>query len=246
MPPVTPRTTRRPASMRDAAISRSRRRPVARDRLERGQLPVLGQLLLGQLDGDDLVGGDLLEADRQRLAGHGGHLRRHDGAQAVAQLPEVRVDLAGPARRPASPGRTWSPPRPRRSSMGGFIIVSCVRAMHPPASRADPAYPGDPPTTWSRSRRPRTTAMTRRRIRPSGRPLALDDGQHLLDGLLEVVVDDDVVGQGHARWAPRPRPCGARSATLSSGSPSAHEPSLLLLPRGRQHEDQDGVRVRGP
>ena len=53
---------------------------------------------------DDLVGGDLLEADRQRLAGHRGHLRRHDGAQALAQLAEVGVDLAGPAGRQGHQG----------------------------------------------------------------------------------------------------------------------------------------------
>ena len=46
--------------------------------------------------GDDLVGGDLLEGDRQRLAGHRGDLRRHDGAEALAELAEVGVDLPGP------------------------------------------------------------------------------------------------------------------------------------------------------
>ena len=48
------------------------------------------------VDGDDLVGGDLLEGDRERLAGHRGDLRRDDRAEALAQLAEVGVDLAGP------------------------------------------------------------------------------------------------------------------------------------------------------
>ena len=47
-------------------------------------------------DVGDLAGGDLLQGDRQRLAGHRGHLRRHDGAQAFAQLVEVGVDLPAP------------------------------------------------------------------------------------------------------------------------------------------------------
>ncbi len=45
---------------------------------------------------EDLVGVDLLEGDRQRLAGRGGDLRRHHGAEALGQLVVVRVDLPGP------------------------------------------------------------------------------------------------------------------------------------------------------
>ena len=47
-------------------------------------------------DAEDLVGGDLLEGDRQRLAGRRGDLRRHDGAEALGQLVVVRVDLPSP------------------------------------------------------------------------------------------------------------------------------------------------------
>ena len=45
-----------------------------------------GALVLARLDAlvGDLVGGDLLEGDRHRLAGHGGDLRRHDGAEPIA------------------------------------------------------------------------------------------------------------------------------------------------------------------
>ena len=50
-------------------------------------------------DGHDLARGDLLESYRQRLAGDGGHLRRHDGAEALAELAEIRVDLSTPLRR---------------------------------------------------------------------------------------------------------------------------------------------------
>src|SRR5262245_26369527 len=80
MPPDTPRTMRVPSSI---AV------PAALLALDRGG-GLVG--LLAGVDHHDLVAGDLLEGDRQRLAGHRGHLRRHDGAQALAQLVEVGVD----------------------------------------------------------------------------------------------------------------------------------------------------------
>src|SRR5829696_1477789 len=46
---------------------------------------------------DDLVGGDLLERDAQRLAGDRRHLGRDHVAEALAELVEVRVDVACPA-----------------------------------------------------------------------------------------------------------------------------------------------------
>jgi CMP/dCMP kinase len=51
--------------------------------------------LLAGVD-DDLVGGDLLECDRQGLAGQGVHLGRHVPAEALAELMKIRVDLPGP------------------------------------------------------------------------------------------------------------------------------------------------------
>src|SRR3990172_4777873 len=54
--------------------------------------------LLAGVD-DDLVGGDLLEGDRERLAGERVDLRGHVSTDPVTQLVEVRVDLAG------APGR---------------------------------------------------------------------------------------------------------------------------------------------
>src|ERR687898_845087 len=55
----------------------------------------LGGFLLARVDEHDLVAGDLLERDRQRLAGNGRDLGRHDGPQTFAQLVEVGVDLPG-------------------------------------------------------------------------------------------------------------------------------------------------------
>src|SRR5262245_54035448 len=92
IPPLTPRTTRRPAS----AVTTSLARFVRRVGLET-EFGDVG--LLGHRDGNDLVGGDLLEADRQRLPGDRRDLGRHDGPEAVAQVTEVRVDLAGSPRR---------------------------------------------------------------------------------------------------------------------------------------------------
>jgi hypothetical protein len=48
--------------------------------------------------GLDLAHLDLLEGDRQGLARHGGHLRRDDLAESLAELVVVVVDLAGPHR----------------------------------------------------------------------------------------------------------------------------------------------------
>src|SRR3954453_6465392 len=62
--------------------------PVHRNIL--GGHRVLG---LGPLD---LVGGDLLEPDAERLARHRGHLRRDHVAQPVTEVVEVGVDVAGP------------------------------------------------------------------------------------------------------------------------------------------------------
>ena len=86
---------------------------------------------LGQLDrvtGDDLVGGDLLEGDGERLAGHGGDLRRHVGAEALAELVEVGVDLPGPLAASVTRLNLESTLRSRSSSIRGFIIVSWICA----------------------------------------------------------------------------------------------------------------------
>src|SRR5205823_2451069 len=76
MPPVTPSSTRRPAS---------------------GDL--LDADTLGPLE-DDLAFGDLLQGDRQRLVLQPARLyeRRHELSAALAELAVVRVDLAGPLR----------------------------------------------------------------------------------------------------------------------------------------------------
>src|SRR5213078_2192664 len=96
--PVTPRTMRRPVSTvtKPPLVALAGRHCVVVDGLER--LAVLRVDALEALVGD-LVGGDLLEADAEELAGHRRDLRRHQRAEAVAQVVEVRVDLAGPAGR---------------------------------------------------------------------------------------------------------------------------------------------------
>src|SRR5437763_1408681 len=79
-PPVTPRSTRRPAS---------------------GERPevLLDADTLGPLE-DDLAFGDLLQGDRQRLVLQPARLdeRRHELSAALAELAVVGVDLAGPFR----------------------------------------------------------------------------------------------------------------------------------------------------
>src|SRR5436305_801254 len=107
MPPVTPRTMRRPASTvtRAALLALAGGDGVAA--LDHRELDVhlddlavfLAVFLALDAVVGDLVGGDLLEPDRQRLAGHRRDLWRHHRPQAVAQMVEVRVDLAGAARR---------------------------------------------------------------------------------------------------------------------------------------------------
>src|SRR5579872_7276002 len=104
MPPLTPRTTRAPRRFVSAwslagwsaGLSVTLGLP---EHLERrlGPLARLGggvgflALALALLDEGrrDLAGGDLLEGDGEGLAGDGGDLRRHDGAEALAQLGEV-------------------------------------------------------------------------------------------------------------------------------------------------------------
>src|SRR4051794_25684898 len=68
----------------------------AGDRLEHDLALAVALLDVGSGHEHDLAGCDLLEGDRKRLAGDGGDLGRHDGAQTLAQLVEVRVDLPPP------------------------------------------------------------------------------------------------------------------------------------------------------
>src|SRR5260370_1390940 len=86
-----------------------RRSPPAPLVAPRGGPPPLLPLLdgffgvLGAHEGD-LLGGDLLEGNGERLPGDGRHLRGHDRAKAFAELVEVRVDLASPLGRKAHEG----------------------------------------------------------------------------------------------------------------------------------------------
>src|SRR5579875_2342001 len=116
MPPLTPRTTVAPSRLERLmpASSRSRRSPVRSGRSARlavrtgfvateggegtGLVEHARLALLLARDGDVEVGPhlarrDLLEGDRERLAGDRGHLGRHDGAEALAELAEVGVHL---------------------------------------------------------------------------------------------------------------------------------------------------------
>ena len=157
MPPVTPSTIRRPTSGRhgSSAASGSDRRPAvaegrhrhrrswsggaeqARRRRPRpARRQRLGNELAGRpTDALDLVGVDLLEGDRQWLAGERGDLRRDRGAEAVAEVAEVGVDLAGPH---AGQGdeRNLEDVRLNNPSMWGFIIVSWRSAKVAPGSLA--------------------------------------------------------------------------------------------------------------
>src|SRR3954466_26186 len=101
--------------------------------------------------------------------------------------------------------------RSRRSSIGGVIIVSCSRSISSPAlGISREMLPGDQAVSRG--------VLARR----------LDDVKHLDDRVLEVVVDDDVVGE-------RP-PDGLlvlglaqAGEDLVGGIPALAEASLLLL-----------------
>ena len=131
-----------------------------------GRLGVLGVVDLGlgiRPVAEDLVGLDLLEGDRQRLAGGRLDLRRHDGAEALGQLVVVRVDLPGPLGAQGDQRELRAlGARSRRSSIGGFIIVSWREAMavlfvrsggtrrwyqRAPRTRESPTSPTLPPWT---------------------------------------------------------------------------------------------------
>ena len=102
------------------------------------------------------------------------------------------------ARRAASVTRpNFESTRPRSSSIGGFIIVSCERSMCV--------------CQGSLSGNADASSL------PCGRPGLVDDAQQLVDRVVEVVVDDDVVGQLRARSAPRSRPCAAARAPCPRG-----------------------------
>ena len=185
---MTPRTMRLPASM-DSRADRWIRRRCRRSALVGSGL-VGG---VGELDADDLVGGDLFETDAQRLAGNRADLRRNHVAEAVAELVEVRVDLAGPPGGERDQAELGVDACRASSSIGGFIIVSWARAIV------------QPPEAVGQCTRLRANLVS---LRP---PMLVDDRQHLVDGSFEVVVDDDVVGDGQPDRLLVERPCaGAR------------------------------------
>ena len=189
-----------------------------------------------QLHRDDLVGGDLLEADGQRLASDRGDLRRHDGPEALTQLAEVGVDLAGPAGGESDQRELGvDPPEELLDWQGSSSCRACEPSILRRCEPIKHTWPGPGRTV-------RPGGASRLAVDPPYEPDAfgLDDGQHLLDGLLEVVVDHHMVGQCHADGL---LVLGLAQALRHLGVrvPPAHEPALLLLARRRQHEDQDGV-----
>src|SRR5690606_30585515 len=138
IPPHTPRTTRRPVRVDTSSPwSAGRVGSVDGSVLAVGQLGLfvgdgqhrLGDRLAGgSADAFDLVGVDLLEGDRQRLAGRRGHLRRDDGAERVAELVVVRVDLPGAARRQGDEGELGS--RPLEELLDGGLHHGVVAIGH--------------------------------------------------------------------------------------------------------------------
>src|SRR5215213_5380204 len=99
MPPLTPRTTRRPSRgmaeglLPDLAVAQGADGAELALRLVRqgegGGVGVLGQAGVG-----DLVRRHLLEGDGEGLAGAGGDLRGHERAEALTELVVVGVHLA--------------------------------------------------------------------------------------------------------------------------------------------------------
>ncbi len=72
----------------------------------------------------------------------------------------------------------------------------------------------------------------------------IDDAQQLVDRVVEVVVDEDVVGELEATGS-SDSALRSRSATLSSRSPRWRSRRSCSVARRRQDEDQDGVGALG-
>ena len=199
-----------PPAGEHGCVSRRRARPASAAARGLGLRDLLGRRTV---DGDDLVGRDLLEGDRQRLAGHGGDLRRHDGAEPVAELAEVRVDLAGPT------GTQRDQPELRV----GPVEETLDRRVHHRVvlpGHGSPDARGDGRMLPS----PGEIGATGGAMAAAGSPISavagvVDELVELGDGAVEVVVDD---GDGTRARRPRSRSAAALSSrwrTFSSGSP---------------------------
>src|SRR5690606_17264939 len=142
------------------------------------------------------------------------------------------------ARRAASVTRlNFESARASRSSIGGFIIVSWLSAIDQLLASG--------PRAWGSGRRIDSgwiLPVSGRVGTGRQRPLVGDDRQHLVDGALQVVVHDHVVGLG---LADRLFELGLAEPGehLVAGVAAAAQPALLLLSGGREHEDQDRFGV---
>ena len=218
MPPETPRTTRDPASKSVPAAQLS---PAssASSFVERLGL----SLGLGRFGPADLVSGDLLETDAERLPGDGADLRRDHVTEAFAELVEVGVDVAGT-------------PRGQRdeAELGVDAIEELLdRRVHHRVVGAFHVSPGrDPPASRSG-----TAEKCYRRFRAAP----------MMRNISSIVVSRSSLT---TTWSASLRPIGLlvirlaqpRDDTLGVVAARA-QPSLLLLTRRREHEDQQGVRA---
>ncbi len=217
---------RLPASIRSLRPRRRRRRPPSR-RLERGEVDLTGSgRLLGGIGADDLVGGDLLEGDAERLARHRADLRRDHVAEPFTELVEVGVDVPGPA----------GGQRDQRELRVGLVEEILDRRVHHRVVRVFHQ------SLHRSAARPTSAGSEPWKSTGSG---LIDDLQHLLDRGVEVVVDDD--------WSARAMPTGSsssalrrRETTVSSSSPRPAQAPFLLGAGGRQDEDQQGVGMDRP
>ena len=130
------------------------------------------RLRLGRLGPDDLPFGDLLEADRQGLA-----RRRRDLRGIIPPRPSpswLKYELMLRARRAANvTSVNLESTLSSKLSMGGLIIVSWSSAIVLRAYRMQ--------------------SVPAAGLEAGSPACAVDDREHLVDGLVEVVVDDEVI-----------------------------------------------------
>ena len=176
----------------------------------------------------DLAGRDLLERDRQRLARHRRDLRRHDLAEALAELVVVVVDLAGPHRR-----------QRHQRELRVDLVASAPRCGVRSATRGGRPFGSPELGVGPQDQAPDglRTAAARRRCQ---------DSSDLGRGLARRRRSRRPRRTRSAPSAPRPRPgrAGGRATPGSSRAPRL-EPAPLLVARRRldEHEQRVGDAV---
>ena len=186
----------------------------------------------GRLGAHDLVGGDLLEADAQRLAGDGADLRRDHVAEAVAELAEVRVDLPGTAG--------------GERDQAELRVDACRGAPRSAGSSSCRGYAACWSVLLEAAMQPSGAAIVAGFSTPSGGARRRRCWS-MIDSISSTVRSRSSLT---TTWSAIARPIGSSSSalrtrwsTLCSGSPRPRRRRCLLVTRRWQHEDQDRFGV---